>query len=241
VPADPARRAAYDTLAAVRGRQAYANLLLPRLLTKRGLGGRDAAFATELAYGTLRAAGLLDAVIDRCIDRPPDRLQPALRDLLRLGGYQLLRTRVPTHAAVATTVDLARTVAGDGPARLVNAVLRRVAGRDEAGWLAELAPPYDVDPVGHLALTHSHPRWVVEAFRDALGGDLAETAAALRADDERPAVHLAARPGGPPGGPPRPDRPGRARRGRRWAPRPLVAVRGDPRPRRRPGRTGGRA
>ncbi|HVT70862.1 MAG TPA: transcription antitermination factor NusB, partial [Trebonia sp.] len=61
-PADP-RRAAYDVLAAVRDRAAYANLLLPKLLGERGLAGRDAALATELAYGTLRGQGSYDAVL----------------------------------------------------------------------------------------------------------------------------------------------------------------------------------
>ena len=194
-PPDPARRAAYDLLRAVDEHAGYANLVLPRLLTDRRLDPRDAAFATELGYGALRAQGTLDVVLAACLDRPLDAIQPAVRDLLRLGGYQLLRTRTPVHAAVSATVDLAREVAGEGPASLVNAVLRRVAGRDLAGWLAELAPPYELDPVGYLALTTSHPGWVVEAFRDALGGDLAETGAALAADDGRPSVHLVARPG----------------------------------------------
>ncbi|MGH3235942.1 MAG: transcription antitermination protein NusB, partial [Streptosporangiaceae bacterium] len=59
---DPARRAAYDVLCAVADRDAYANLLLPALLSERGLTGRDAAFATELTYGTLRGRGTYDAI-----------------------------------------------------------------------------------------------------------------------------------------------------------------------------------
>jgi 16S rRNA (cytosine967-C5)-methyltransferase len=54
---DPARLAAYDVLVAVREQDAYSNLLLPQLLRSRGLSGRDAAFATELAAGTLRRQG----------------------------------------------------------------------------------------------------------------------------------------------------------------------------------------
>src|SRR5205823_11356276 len=112
-------------------------------------------------------------------------------DLLRLGAYQLLHTRVPAHAAVSATVDLApRRAAG-----FVNAVLRRVARQDWDAWLAAVAPPYDADPLGHLALRYAHPAWIVAAFADALGGDLAETGRALAADDARPQVHLVARPG----------------------------------------------
>jgi 16S rRNA (cytosine967-C5)-methyltransferase len=99
---------AYDLLRAVDMDGAYANLLLPKLLTARSLSGRDAAFATELGYGTLRASGTLDEIIATCSERPLDSIDAPVRDLLRLGAYQALRTRVPAHAAVATTVDLAR-------------------------------------------------------------------------------------------------------------------------------------
>jgi 16S rRNA (cytosine967-C5)-methyltransferase len=192
---DPARSAAYQTVRAVSERDAYANLVLPRVLRDRGLAGRDAALATELAYGSLRAQGTLDLVLAGCVDRPLEKVDPPLRDLLRLGAYQLLSTRVPAHAAVATTVELTRAVMGEGPARYANAVLRRVSVDDRAGWLARVSPAYHDDPLGHLAVTHNHPRWVAQAFADALGGDLAATAALLAADDAPPAVHLVARPG----------------------------------------------
>jgi 16S rRNA (cytosine967-C5)-methyltransferase len=165
------------------------------LLRERRLTARDAAFATELTYGTLRFRGTYDAVLQAGVDRPLDAVDPPVLDVLRLGAHQLLQTRVPAHAAVAATVELARAAVGEGRSRFVNAVLRRVAGRSLDAWLAELAPPYDTDPVGYLALTHAHPRWIVSAFRDALGGSLPETAAALAADNERPQVTLVARPG----------------------------------------------
>ena len=93
-PLDPARRAAFDVLRAVSERDAYANLALPALLRERGITGRDAAFATELTYGTCRTRGLLDAIIGAAAGRPPEKIDPVLLDLLRLGAYQLLRTRV---------------------------------------------------------------------------------------------------------------------------------------------------
>jgi 16S rRNA (cytosine967-C5)-methyltransferase len=188
--ADPARQAAYDVVTAVRERDAYANLVLPALLRERRLDPRDAAFATELAYGTLRGQGLYDAVLQSCVDRPLDDVDPPVRDLLRLGAHQLLRMRVPTHAGVSATVDLARRVVSAGPVGFVNAVLRKVAAKDLDAWLAELNQD---DELASMALRHSHPRWIASAFRDALGGDLGETARALEADDARPEVHLVAR------------------------------------------------
>ncbi|SPM43188.1 16S rRNA m5C967 methyltransferase [Mycobacterium numidiamassiliense] len=194
-PLDPARAAALQVLRAVSERDAYANLALPALLRDRGITGRDAAFATELTYGTCRTRGLLDAVIGAAAGRPPEAIDPALLDLLRLGTYQLLRTRVDAHAAVSTTVEQAGIEFDSARAGFVNGVLRTISGRDASSWVDELAPDRSSDPIGHAAFVHSHPRWIAQAFADALGADAAELGALLASDDERPQVHLAARPG----------------------------------------------
>jgi 16S rRNA (cytosine967-C5)-methyltransferase len=196
---DPARRVALDVLLAVSDRDAYANLLLPQLLAQRGLGGKDAALATELSYGTLRGRGTYDAVLAICSDRDLGSLDPAVREVLRLGTHQLLATRIRPHAAVATSVNLVKDVVGRRPAGFVNAVLRRVATRDVDGWLDIAAPARELDPVGHLAVRYSHPRWIVEAFAAALSettdGEMGQTEAELAAGAERPIVHLCVVPG----------------------------------------------
>ncbi|MCZ2814586.1 RsmB/NOP family class I SAM-dependent RNA methyltransferase [Modestobacter sp. VKM Ac-2984] len=187
---DGARLTAYDVLDGVSSRAAYANLLLPQLLRERQLEPRDAAFATQLAYGTLRATGTLDAVLTTLVSRPLAELDPKVLDLLRLGAYQLIDLRVPAHAAVDTTVALTRAIVGTGASGLVNAVLRKVAaGGDRAAWVTALAPADDDE---RLTLTTDHPRWIVDAWRDALADD-AEVEAALLADDAAPEVHLVAR------------------------------------------------
>lgn len=178
---------------------AYGNLALPKILRELGLMGRDAALATELTYGTLRMTGTLDAIIAKVAGRPVDRVDPPARDALRLGAYQLLYTRVPRHAATATTVDLVRSLV-PGAAGFANAVLRAIGERDLAAWLAELAPPFEADPAGHLALVHSHPAWIVRAFADALGGAddatvMALVAEELAANNSAAKVTLCARPG----------------------------------------------
>jgi 16S rRNA (cytosine967-C5)-methyltransferase len=196
---DRPRRVALDLLLAVAERDAYANLLLPHLIAERRLTGRDAALATELSYGTLRGQGTYDAVLAICCDRDLASLDPAVREVLRLGAHQLLATRIQPHAAVATSVNLIKEAAGQRPAGFVNAVLRRVATRDLAAWLDIAAPARDADPVGHLAVRYSHPGWIVEAFAAALGeepdGSTAQTEAMLAADGERPVIHLCAIPG----------------------------------------------
>ncbi|MET7883443.1 RsmB/NOP family class I SAM-dependent RNA methyltransferase [Streptomyces avermitilis] len=196
---DPVRFLAFEALRAVDERDAYANLVLPPLLRKARQKGdfdaRDAALATELVYGTLRRQGTYDAVIAACVDRPLREVDPPVLDVLSLGVHQLLGTRIPTHAAVSASVELARVVLGDGRAKFVNAVLRKVAQHDLDGWLEQVAPPYDDDAEDHLAVVHSHPRWVVSALWDALGGGRAGIEDLLEADNERPEVTLVARPG----------------------------------------------
>ncbi|MEN8705968.1 MAG: transcription antitermination factor NusB [Nocardioides marinisabuli] len=194
---DPARTVAFEVLKAVRVHDAYTNLVLPSLLRKHRLTGRDAAFATELASGTLRQLATYDAVLDACTDRPLRKVEAKVLDALRLGAHQLLAMRVPQHAAIATTVDLVRSEVGPGAGGFANAVLRKVSQRDLEAWLAELAPARDADPVGHDALVHSHPAWVVEALLAALEGVGAgdEVGELLAADNAAPAVTLVARPG----------------------------------------------
>jgi 16S rRNA (cytosine(967)-C(5))-methyltransferase len=183
---DPVRRTAYDVLRAVDERAAYANLLLPKLLAERHITGRDAALATELTYGTLRGLGSYDAVLAACSDRPLGKLDPPVLDVLRLGTHQLLGMRTGSHAAVSTSVDLAKEVAGPRVSGFVNAVLRRVSTRDLDQWLKILAPD-------DLAVRYSYPEWIVDATREAVGD--AELEAALAAGNQRPQVVMAAVPG----------------------------------------------
>jgi len=216
-------------LRAVADRDAYANLLLPALLSERGLAGRDAAFATELTYGTLRGRGTYDAILTACSDR--DEIDPPVRDVLRLGAHQLLATRVGSHAAVATSVDLAKDVCGPRPSGFVNAVLRRVATRDLDAWVQIVAPDKSRDPSGYLAVRHSYPRWIVDAFRDALGpASAAETEDALAAGNVRPEVVLALNLN--PADPPDPDAAIALPEGERtrWSPYGFRLAGGDPAP-----------
>lgn len=194
----PSRQVAYEGLRLVREEDSYANLVLPRLLRSHRVSGRDAAFTTELFYGSLRAQGRLDSILTACVDRPLKEVEPALLDVLRLGAYQLLDMTVAPHAATSETVALARAEVGAGAASFVNAVLRKVGQKELEEWLAEVAPDREQDPTGHLAVVHSHPRWVVRALSDALAGDgrpREEIDALLAAQNAAPAVSLVMRPG----------------------------------------------
>jgi 16S rRNA (cytosine967-C5)-methyltransferase len=190
---DPARAAALDVLKAVRVDRAYTNLVLPAALKHYGLSGRDAAFATELASGTIRRRGTYDAVLAACIDRPLSKVEAKMLDALRLGTHQLLSMRVPDHAAISTMVDLVRARVNTGAGNFANAVLRSVSTKSLEEWVETVTPDPRVKPTRWASVAFSHPEWVVDELREALGAP--ELPALLEADNENPRVTLVARPG----------------------------------------------
>lgn len=187
---DKPRQAAYDVLRALDERDAYLNLLLPSLLRERGVTGRDAAFATELAHGTVRWRGSYDAILAAVTHGRT--IEPAVLDALRLGTHQILAMRVPDHAAVSTTVDLVKSAVGHRAVGFANAVLRKVAARPMADWLDTVTA--DLGDLEARAVRTSHPAWIVTALQDALAND-DERDALLAADNLPPKVTLVARPG----------------------------------------------
>ncbi|MFT0763341.1 transcription antitermination factor NusB [Actinomyces sp. F1_1611] len=198
-PADPARLLAVRVLLQVEEEGAFANLALPRALRAEQQSNpkfdfRDAAFASELVYGTLRWRGYLDQVLDQFSSRPLTELEPVVWQLLRVGAYQLLFMRVPDHAAVAATVDAARELTTDGPVRMVNAILRSITRADDIDQIFAEIPDQD----DRLAARYSHPVWMVRSFRRALearGLPESELVPALAANNSIPKVNLVARPG----------------------------------------------
>jgi 16S rRNA (cytosine967-C5)-methyltransferase len=189
--ADPlaARALAMRVLRRVERDGAYADVALNAALQASALPPRDRAFAARLVYGTLAWQGRLDWHVTTLARRPAAGLDPALRIVLRLGLYQLLLLdRVPVHAAVSTSVDLAKAAAPAG-ARLVNAVLRRAARERHALPL----PDAEAEPIAHLAVALSHPEWLVRRWAADRGS--AELRALLAADNEAAPTVLRARHG----------------------------------------------
>lgn len=187
---DEPRQAAFATVRAVSSEGAYGNLTLPRELRDRHLSGRDAAFATEITYGTLRSLGILDQVILACTNRRLEQIDPVVLDALRLGIYQVLFTRVEDHAAVDTTVNLVGSTGSVKLKGFTNAVMRTVTRTAPGTWIDQLTPSGELEAI---AFRTAHPVWIANAFSRALG--IGELEAALAADSERPRVHLCARPG----------------------------------------------
>ncbi|MFW7415166.1 RsmB/NOP family class I SAM-dependent RNA methyltransferase [Demequina sp. SO4-18] len=189
-----ARDVAYRCVMAVTDDDAYANLVMPGLIDQARLDGRDAAFATELAYGALRMRGLYDAIIGKASKRDPESLDPEVRAALWIGAHQVLAMRVPPHAAVSETVDTVRRERGQGAAKFANAIMRRVTEKTADAWLAVVAPGTSR---ASAAIRFSHPEWVVAELEKSLAADgrAGEIGALLEADNTAARVTLAARPG----------------------------------------------
>lgn len=148
------------------------------------IDARDRRWTQELLYGMMRRRAFLDAVLSDRVRGGLVRLDPDLIDLLRLGAYQLLcMGSVPAYAAIAQTVELTKTRHGIGASKLANAVLRRT-DRERAN-LAVATPP---DPIDALALSSSHPRWLVARWVARWGAD--DTAALLTANNTEAPVIL---------------------------------------------------
>lgn len=171
-----ARVAAAETLADLR-----AGTLLDAAFERRAsaLDARDRRWTQELVYGTLRHRAWLDAVIGERVRGGLVRLDPDLIDLLRLGVQQLFYMgSVPAYAAIGQTVELAKQRHGIGASKLANAVLRRIDRERD-----DLKVEKPADPIAALALTYSHPRWLVARWVARWGADA--TAALLEANNHQ--------------------------------------------------------
>ncbi|MDD3652954.1 MAG: 16S rRNA (cytosine(967)-C(5))-methyltransferase RsmB [Desulfotomaculaceae bacterium] len=175
-----ARELALQVLRYVDEEGAYANLALNQVLEKYQPGKLDRAFATELTYGVLRSLNTLDWVLAKFIKRPLTSQTVALRNILRLGVYQLMfMDRVPHSAACNEGTEMARRYCGHpGAIKFVNGVLRNVARR-----IKEIRfPEIKQNPVEHISLRYSHPAWLVERWLKDFG--LKETILLCRANNE---------------------------------------------------------
>ncbi|MEP7326292.1 MAG: transcription antitermination factor NusB [Gemmatimonadota bacterium] len=175
--ATDARRAALRILESCRRGQLFEHALNE---VAPALDERDRRLAHELAAGVLRRQSALDRLLTPLVSHDWGKVPELLRDILRLGAYQLQSlSRVPPHAAVATSVNLARTVSGERSAGFVNAVLRRVAAQHPAAepdtathppwllerWIAQFGPE---NAARLVSWNDTRPRLAVQPAREPL-------------------------------------------------------------------------
>lgn len=189
------RGIAFDLLSRVQNDDAYANLLLPVLLARAGIQGRDAGFVQELAFGTIRNRLLYEKIIEGASSRELSAIEPGAQIVLLLGVHQLLEMRVPVHAAINESVNLAKEKASKGSVGFVNAILRKVSAKSKDDWLDVVTKGLSESQA--LSIQYSHPDWIVKAFKSALSSRGAEQQLEdLLASNNTPArVSLAALPG----------------------------------------------
>ncbi|GGH25631.1 16S rRNA (cytosine(967)-C(5))-methyltransferase RsmB [Paenibacillus segetis] len=179
-----ARDTALQVLTGVEQEGAYSNLLLNGALQKSGLSGPDAGLATELVYGTISRLNTIDYLLEPFVSKGLGKLQPWVRNLLRLSFYQLYYLdRIPPHAAVNEAVNIAKKRGHQGISGMVNGVLRSVLRSKD-----ELKLPDHLSPVARISLQHSHPEWLVSRWIEQYGEETAE--AICQANNEPPSVSV---------------------------------------------------
>ena len=172
------RETALAVLTACRRLEAWSDGALKAACRRDGLDRREAAFAARLTYGVLQNAALLDFYLGNYCAQPVEKLEPFVRDVLRLGACQiLLMDRVPDSAAVSQAVEMVKSHRRQRAAGLVNAVLRKLSANKE-----HLPAIPAGDAGAYLSVRYSHPRWLAERLLALLGREEAE--AFLAADNE---------------------------------------------------------
>ena len=136
--------------------------------------------------------GKHDWVLAQISDRPWSEVDPGIVDICRLGVHQIHEMRIPDHAAVAATVEVARKRIGESKASFVNALLRSVTRKSMEDWFSPLESI--TDPVERLAIQYSHPEWIVSAYYDLLKS-WEEVEAALKINNEAATPTLVSWPG----------------------------------------------
>ena len=165
-----ARDTALEVLMQIERANAWSDSSLKRTIAKNGLEGREAALATRLAYGVVQNRTLLDYYITCYCVQKAHRLEPVIRNILRIGGYQILfMDKIPHRAAVNEAVEMCRRNGRPRAAGMVNAVLRKFV----ANWM-NMPPIPQGSTAEYLSVRYSHPRWLVERLLELLPAEEAE-------------------------------------------------------------------
>jgi len=165
---DKARRIALIVLKEVNEDQKYANISLKEHINRAKLNERDAAFVTQLVYGTLENQGIIDQALRKFAKM--NRVNPWVKNILRMGCYQILYLdRVPDSAACNESVKLCQGFGFASLKGFVNGVLRNISRKKKTlGILME--SPMDAKS---LASWYGFPLWLVEMWIKEYGKEAA--------------------------------------------------------------------
>ena len=177
------RNLALNALLKIEGEDGYANLVLPAELRRFPLEARDAAFVTELVYGTLRKQIFYDKVIESASQRKIGKIDRVPLNILRMTAHQLLTLETPPHAAVDSAVRLVVRNKSGSASGFVNAISRRISEKSTSFWIELLS--VELEELEKLSLEYAHPRWIVEKYLERLG-DLQAVTRELAANNVNP-------------------------------------------------------
>ncbi len=191
-----ARQLAFFALREVY-RGAYADVALDRVLQKASLSDNDRRLMTELVYGSVRRQRTLDALIDQLATKKSHKQPPDLRIILHLGLYQLrYQAKIPTSAAVNTTVGLAKDNGFKGLSGFVNGLLRqyaRLAEQENEQDPSQIDPlKLPEEPLKRLGILHSFPDWIVEVWSQQFG--ISETEQLCKWMNQTPTIDIRINP-----------------------------------------------
>ncbi|MDQ0416471.1 16S rRNA (cytosine967-C5)-methyltransferase [Croceifilum oryzae] len=179
-----ARDVALDILIQYESKEAFSNLLLNQSLERSQLEPRDKRLVTELVYGVIQRQNSLDWVIDKLISRGSKSVEPWVRQLLRMGLYQMIYLdKIPERAAVHETVEIAKARGHKGISGLVNGVLRNFLRNKE-----KFSPTFTPTSHKEEAIVYSHPLWMVKRLHEVYGDK--EAVKALQAQNQPPKVSV---------------------------------------------------
>ena len=184
IPGIETREIALNILYQVMEEGAYASIAIDRTLRRSGLSSQDRNLVTEITNGTIRMCKHLDWVLNLFLKKPIHKMNPWIRNILRMTLYQAaFMERVPAHAAVDSAVTIARKRTGPSMANLVNGVMRNyLRNKDKVSYPE---PAYSSE---YLSVYYSQPEWIVETFLDSCG--LLETQKILEYLNQAPKLHL---------------------------------------------------
>ncbi len=176
----PAREYVLKALYRIETKEGYSNLVINELLSEKDIGSVDRPFITELVYGVTSMKLMLDYLIDKNSRIRANKISPWVRNILRIGLYQVLfLTKVPHSAACNESVKLAKKYGHRGSAGFVNAILRNILNQLSGKSIEQLLfgtqedkpdlinPGIDIPD--RISILHSHPRWVVDMWIEQFG------------------------------------------------------------------------
>jgi 16S rRNA (cytosine967-C5)-methyltransferase len=168
IKVDSIREIILTILVKIDSKHGYINILFNKALEKNKISTKDAAFINEITYGVIRNRTKLDWVIAKFSNRSLTKTPILIKNILRMGVYQLLfLDKVPGYAICNESVQLSKKYGNLGISKFVNGVLRNII-RDSRNivW-----PDQEKEPAWYISTIYSHPLYIVKRWLERFGFD----------------------------------------------------------------------